>query len=78
MPLKLVILNYFENIVLNPTVSIPYDHIYKTCIKVFRHIGYRRNAVKMTFSKNIKFFIKKQNVFSGFVLKRSYVSIIRG
>ena len=31
--LKLALLNYYENIKLNATISIQYDHIHKICVK---------------------------------------------
>ena len=42
-----VIRNCFENFELDQSTSIQYDYIYKTCVKVFRHINYRRNTVEM-------------------------------
>ena len=45
--LKLVILNYFENIEVTPTISIQYEDIHRICGKVFCRKIYRRNIVKM-------------------------------
>ena len=46
--LKLVILKYFENIELSPTINIYHGHIHKICEMEFRRINYRKSTVKMT------------------------------
>ena len=57
--LKLVILNYFENIELNPTLRIWYDHIHKVCVMVFCRISYTSNLVRMTLFQKYKVFYSK-------------------
>ena len=75
--IKVVILNYFENFVLNPTINIKYNHIHKIFLKVFRGISYRRNTVEITlFQKYEVTYSENKTLFKEFVLKKSNVGII--
>ena len=54
--LKLVIIEYFENIRLSPTINILNSHIHEICEPKFRRINYRKNTVEMTLFQKYEVF----------------------
>ena len=54
--LKLLLLEYFENTELSPTIKIEHGLIHKICEMEFRRINYRNSTVEMTLFQRYEVF----------------------